>query len=97
MPVVHPVLTLAQWLKALPAANTSQRLLLSLREGSVALHARPSAPEALFLSGPEGGLGGAEEALALASGFAPVSLGPRILRAETAALAALTTLVLAPY
>lgn len=97
VPTVHPVLTLAQWLKALPAvAGDSQRLLLSLRDGSVALHAKPPAQEAVFLSGPEGGLGGAEEDLALTHGFAPVSLGPRILRAETAALAALTTLALLP-
>ena len=97
VPTVHPVLTLAQWLKTLPvAAADSPRLLLSLREGSVALHTRPLAGEALFLSGPEGGLGGAEEDLALAHGFAPVSLGPRVLRAETAALAALTTMALLP-
>ncbi|APW44581.1 16S rRNA (uracil(1498)-N(3))-methyltransferase [Rhodoferax saidenbachensis] len=97
VPTVHPVLTLAQWLKALPAAaGDSQRLLLSLREGSAALRTRPLTDEAVFLSGPEGGLGPAEEDLALASGFAPVSLGPRVLRAETAALAALTTLALLP-
>ncbi len=97
VPTVHPVLTLAQWLKSLPvAAADAQRLLLSLRDGSVALHAKAPAQEALFLSGPEGGLGPAEEDLALAQGFAPVSLGPRVLRAETAALAALTTLALLP-
>jgi 16S rRNA (uracil1498-N3)-methyltransferase len=43
----------------------------------------------LFLSGPEGGLSPQEDALARASGFLPVTLGPRVLRAETAALAAL--------
>lgn len=96
VPVVHPVQTLSQWLKALPDEATQQRLLLSLRDGSVALHTRPLTLEAVFLSGPEGGLGGAEEDLALAQGFAPVSLGPRVLRAETAALAALTTLALLP-
>jgi 16S rRNA (uracil1498-N3)-methyltransferase len=97
VPTVHPVLTLAQWLKTLPAAaDDSQRLLLSLRDGSMALHAKPLTQEAVFLSGPEGGLGPTEEDLALASGFAPVSLGPRVLRAETAALAALTTLALLP-
>jgi 16S rRNA (uracil1498-N3)-methyltransferase len=42
-----------------------------------------------FLSGPEGGLSPAEEALAAAHGFVPVTLGARVLRAETAALAAL--------
>jgi len=97
VPTVHPVQTLSQWLKALPPApGDSPRLLLSLREGSVALHTQLPAQEAVFLSGPEGGLGSAEEDLALACGFAPVSLGPRVLRAETAALAALTTLALLP-
>ena len=45
-----------------------------------------------FLSGPEGGLSRAEEDAALAGGFEPVTLGPRVLRAETAALAALSAL-----
>ncbi|HEY9208472.1 MAG TPA: RsmE family RNA methyltransferase, partial [Acidovorax sp.] len=44
--------------------------------------------------GPEGGLSAAEEDLALAQGFAPVTLGPRVLRAETAPLAALAALTL---
>jgi 16S rRNA (uracil1498-N3)-methyltransferase len=97
VPTVHPLLTLSQWLKALPAeAHDKQRLLLSLRKGSGPLHAIPFQPEAVFLSGPEGGLSGAEEDLAIAQGFVPASLGQRILRAETAALAALTTLALLP-
>jgi 16S rRNA (uracil1498-N3)-methyltransferase len=48
----------------------------------------------LFLSGPEGGLSSAEEDLALAHGFVPVTLGARVLRAETAPLAALAALTL---
>ena len=46
-------------------------------------------PPVLFLSGPEGGLSAHEDALARAHGFAPISLGARILRAETAPLAVL--------
>ena len=46
----------------------------------------------LVLSGPEGGLSPAEESAALARGFAPVSLGPRVLRADTAPLAVLAWL-----
>jgi 16S rRNA (uracil1498-N3)-methyltransferase len=46
-----------------------------------------------FLSGPEGGLSPAEEQLALTQGFRPVTLGTRVLRAETAALAALAALL----
>ena len=97
VPTVHPVQTLAQWLKSSPSQAADQpsmqRLLLSLREGS-----RPvrdlsgGATEALFLSGPEGGLSPAEEETALGAGFVPASLGARVLRAETAALAALTLL-----
>ena len=42
--------------------------------------------------GPEGGLSAAEESLVVARGFVRVGLGPRVLRAETAAVAALATL-----
>lgn len=44
------------------------------------------------LIGPEGGLTESEEDLARSAGFAPVRLGPRVLRTETAAIAALTLL-----
>jgi 16S rRNA (uracil1498-N3)-methyltransferase len=50
--------------------------------------------ECTLLSGPEGGLDPREEEAAVAAGFVPVSLGPRVLRAETAPLAALSLLVL---
>lgn len=47
------------------------------------------------LSGPEGGLTAAEEVLlAEKAGFMPYSLGPRVLRADTAPLAALSTLTI---
>jgi 16S rRNA (uracil1498-N3)-methyltransferase len=48
----------------------------------------------VFLSGPEGGLSPAEEKLAQDTDFAPVTLGPRVLRADTAPLAALSFLAL---
>jgi 16S rRNA (uracil1498-N3)-methyltransferase len=47
-------------------------------------------PDTLLLVGPEGGFTEEEVALAVERGAIPVSLGPRILRAETAALAAVT-------
>ncbi|HEY5311664.1 MAG TPA: 16S rRNA (uracil(1498)-N(3))-methyltransferase [Pirellulales bacterium] len=50
------------------------------------LRATPPA-ELLIAVGPEGGLTPAECALAAAAGWQPVSLGPRTLRVETAALA----------
>lgn len=42
------------------------------------------------LIGPEGGLAETEQQAAVAAGFKPVRLGPRVLRTETAAIAALT-------
>jgi 16S rRNA (uracil1498-N3)-methyltransferase len=51
-------------------------------------------PRALFLSGPEGGLSDTEEDAARARGFAAVTLGPRVLRADTAPLAVLSWLAL---
>jgi 16S rRNA (uracil1498-N3)-methyltransferase len=89
VPVVHPVMNFDSWLEQ---NQKLHRAVLSLREGSVALTqwSGPSMQEpSLFLCGPEGGLSPAEEAAAIAQGFAPVSLGARILRSETAALTAL--------
>jgi 16S rRNA (uracil1498-N3)-methyltransferase len=54
----------------------------------------PDSGAVWLLSGPEGGLAPAEEAAALAAGFVPVTLGPRVLRAETAPLAVLAALTL---
>jgi 16S rRNA (uracil1498-N3)-methyltransferase len=98
VPLLHPVSTLAHWLRGLPATEpvAPARLLLSLRDGSRPLRdwlATSATPAAIFLSGPEGGLSPSEEDAALACGFAPVSLGARVLRAETAALTALALLV----
>ncbi|MGX2038649.1 16S rRNA (uracil(1498)-N(3))-methyltransferase [Methylocaldum sp. MU1018] len=45
-----------------------------------------------LLSGPEGGFAETERALAREAGFTPVRLGPRILRTETAVLAALSAI-----
>ena len=96
VPYVHAVKSLASWLQSLPARATDTRWLLSLGEGAVPLpqHLTHGTPHhTTFLSGPEGGLSLAEEAAAAACGFAPVTLGPRVLRAETAALTALARLL----
>ena len=86
-----------QWVKSAALAD-AQRLVLSLADGTqplpVALQARAAVQPVVFLSGPEGGLSPAEEALVRANGFAPVTLGPRVLRAETAPLAALAYLAI---
>lgn len=53
-----------------------------------ALTTAPAATECSLLIGPEGGIDDAEAIQAAAAGWLAVSLGPRILRAETAALTA---------
>jgi 16S rRNA (uracil1498-N3)-methyltransferase len=100
--LVPPVATptgLEAWLRQLPAANAGeQRWLLSFAEDARPLAERarswrdgPATPTDLrVLSGPEGGLSPAEEAAARACGFLPVSLGPRVLRADTAPLVVLS-------
>ena len=76
-----------------PADAKEARLLLSLQAGARPLSAALALEQSLtFLSGPEGGLSPAEEAAAMACDFAPVTLGPRVLRAETAPLACLSLL-----
>lgn len=57
--------------------------------GLVQDHFDPEKPTAL-LTGPEGGLGESEVAFLVQQGFTPVTLGPRILRAETAPIALLS-------
>ena len=98
-PVIHEVASLTDWLKkdlSAPPADRGTRLLLSLREGTRPLTEAVASSGALtFLSGPEGGLSPGEEAAAMACGFQPVTLGPRVLRAETAPLACLSLLTLA--
>lgn len=98
VPPVREARSLAEWLQAGAAALPGPRAMLSLRAGAVPLAAwtaaHDSAATYLFLSGPEGGLSASEEEAAAAAGFAPVTLGPRVLRAETAPLAVLAALTL---
>lgn len=92
VPTVNPVRAFAPWLVALPAVGTDRRHVLSLRDSSGWPAVASAGQRWLFLSGPEGGLSEAEEQSALQAGFEPTSLGPRVLRADTAPLAVLAAL-----
>jgi len=94
VPAIHPVQSFSAWIEAQggPGAPAA-RLVLSLAEGTRSLAGMGTDGQGVtVLSGPEGGLSAAEEQQAIARGFAPVTLGARVLRAETAALAALVSL-----
>jgi 16S rRNA (uracil1498-N3)-methyltransferase len=71
---------------------STTRLLLS-PSGALRLEdVKPSSAHITVLIGPEGGLSEAEQEAARSADFRPIRLGPRILRTETAAIAALTLL-----
>ncbi|WP_174873153.1 16S rRNA (uracil(1498)-N(3))-methyltransferase [Vogesella oryzae] len=86
IPQVLPILTLKQWLAALPPADA--HLLLSPLGTRRLADIAQQPTQAWLLAGPEGGLSAAEENAAISAGWTPLKLGPRILRTETAALAA---------
>ncbi|MEZ5542210.1 MAG: 16S rRNA (uracil(1498)-N(3))-methyltransferase [Pseudomonadota bacterium] len=90
LPQLHPPLDLAQWLHSSPQA--AMKLLLQPDSASTLTQLSRPDGAIVLLAGPEGGLDGDEQALASAAGFTGIRLGPRILRTETAALAAIAGL-----
>jgi 16S rRNA (uracil1498-N3)-methyltransferase len=80
--------------KWLGQQDMHKRILLSPRaEHSLADWSRHQAPQAVTLMiGPEGGFSEAEEQLAIRQGALAMSMGPRILRTETAGLTAIAIL-----
>lgn len=94
VPLVAPLARLDQWL-ARPAPDALRLVLapgaaLTLRE--LPLHEMPRQPQIQLLIGAEGGLDPQEIIAAEQAGFQAVRLGPRVLRTETAGLAALAAL-----
>ena len=87
---------LASLAEAIECLSHDFRLVLDPRaDRSVgdALAERPAGASGIaLLIGPEGGLSEAERSLANSAGFVDIRLGPRVLRTETAPLAALTVL-----
>ena len=91
LPGLAPPQRLGTWLTTLPPGHNG--LLLHHRaERTLTDLPPPPAGQAMLLVGPEGGLAPDERETALAHGFTAVRLGPRVLRAETAPLAALAAL-----
>lgn len=91
LPEIDPILDFHDWL-ATAGAKAGLRLLLD-PEARLRLRDLP-APEAAvtLLAGPEGGFDPNEREMLRRVGFQPVSLGPRILRTETAAVAAMAVI-----
>jgi 16S rRNA (uracil1498-N3)-methyltransferase len=83
LPELAAVQKLERWLETPPPG---ERLVLA--PGGGALRERPAAAIATLLIGPEGGLSESEILLAERAGFRRIGLGPRVLRTETAGVAA---------
>jgi 16S rRNA (uracil1498-N3)-methyltransferase len=95
VPLIHTPVPLAERVRA---ASGATRIVLAEQERTTTLRslieeavkaAREEMPTLEIAIGPEGGWAPSEEALFDANGWRAASLGPRILRAETAAIAAL--------
>jgi 16S rRNA (uracil1498-N3)-methyltransferase len=93
VPAVAAPATLAAWLSRDGSARTAALRVLLSPHAEARLRDLPR-PDGVveLLAGPEGGFTQDEEAAARKSGFMPVRLGPRVLRTETAAVAALAAM-----
>jgi 16S rRNA (uracil1498-N3)-methyltransferase len=88
VPVIHAPISLEDWLQSQPAGL---RLVLDHEENGRLQGTRP-ADGVNLLVGPEGGLSPDEIRLAKSHGFTGIALGKRVLRTETAPVAALSVL-----
>lgn len=92
VPTVAPLLDLPQYL-GMPAPDNDTRLFLSPEAaGRLADMAPPPGP-LILLVGPEGGFEEGEVRAIAAAGFRPMRLGPRVLRTETAGIAAISAML----
>jgi 16S rRNA (uracil1498-N3)-methyltransferase len=90
VPEVHALSGFADWL-AMETEDACRLVLAPDAEKRLADLPRPQG-RIVLLAGPEGGLTDTELSTAQLRGFTPVRLGPRILRTETAALAAVAAM-----
>ena len=90
VPVINSPISLDQWLH-LSDKSVVDELKLVLHHRTVKrLNEHQAVKNICLLVGPEGGLGEQEIAAAREKGFQPLALGPRVLRTETAPLAAIS-------
>lgn len=96
IPEVLPVASLTEWIDRKKTQQASQDtcfMLSPTAEKQLKDFSKPGSGQLLtILIGPEGGLTKEEEAIASLAGFVPLYLGKRILRTETAALAAIAAI-----
>ena len=90
VPQVLPLVSYQEALRQMPSEKT--KLLMSVRNAQKLNRITPSSDGLIFMVGPEGGWTEGEELQAFGAGFQAVTLGPRVLRTETASLAAIAAM-----
>jgi 16S rRNA (uracil1498-N3)-methyltransferase len=88
IPLVHPLVDAARF----AGASGTKILLSPTAELAFSLACKSGGDEFSIAAGPEAGFSAEEERAFLDAGFVPARIGPRILRTETAGLAALAAL-----
>ncbi|WP_421846922.1 16S rRNA (uracil(1498)-N(3))-methyltransferase [Marinomonas sp.] len=90
VPIVHPPIELSEWVE-----KCNEMLKLTLHHHSakaISQYEKPTNNRVVLLIGPEGGLTEKEVQLSEKSGFNAITLGPRVLRTETAPIVALSVI-----
>ncbi|MCW8355449.1 16S rRNA (uracil(1498)-N(3))-methyltransferase [Marinomonas pontica] len=90
VPIVHPPIELTEWIE-----KCNEMLKLTLHHHSakpIREFGQPANNRVALLIGPEGGLSEKEVQLSEKAGFNAISLGPRVLRTETAPIVALSVI-----
>lgn len=97
LPRIHPLSEIEDFLEK-AAPNLALKLIASLQPNTITLKAaieslsKDSAKSGVFLVGPEGDLSHSEYERINAAGFQPITLGPYVLKCETAATSAISIL-----
>ena len=92
VPKIHPITLFNLWIKN--QAQTSVKIFLDPFSATALTHLKKPHHEIVLVTGSEGGFCEAERQIALEHSFIPIQLGQRILRTETASLAALSAVQL---
>ena len=89
VPTVQPIVSFSDYLRQMPP---ELHLMMSLRRATTLRDITPAPQTLRLMIGPEGGWTPAEEQAALDAGVQTITLGKRVLRTETASLAALAAM-----
>ena len=89
VPTVLPIVSFSDYLRQMPP---ELHLMMSLRRATTLRDIAPAPQSLRLMIGPEGGWTPAEEQAALAAGVQTITLGKRVLRTETAAMAAMAAI-----